>query len=320
MNDVVALGELLIDFTPHGISEQGNTTLEVNPGGAPCNVLSILNKLGNKTEFIGKVGNDGFGKLLKRTLVEEGIGTEGLILSDDYNTTAAFVHLDEKGDRSFSFFRNIGADTMLSEDEVSEELIKNSKVFHFGTLSLTHNPASNATKKAIKIAKENNLLVSFDPNYRPALWNSEEKAKEAIKFGLEQCDILKISDNELEFITGTRDINEGILELKSTYNIKLILVTLGDKGSMYCYNGCIGYRSGFKSNVIDTTGAGDAFCGAMIYKILQVGFENLSVEYLDESLDFANAAASIVITKKGALKSMPDLDEISKVYQNDIIV
>ncbi|MGL5693719.1 MAG: carbohydrate kinase family protein [Peptostreptococcaceae bacterium] len=313
MNDVVALGELLIDFTPHGISEQGNNTLEVNPGGAPCNVLSILNKLGCKTEFIGKVGNDGFGRLLEQTLIDEGIGTDGLILSNEYNTTAAFVHLDENGDRSFSFYRNIGADTMLSEDEVSEELIKNSKVFHFGTLSLTHELARKATKKAVKIAKENNLLVSFDPNYRPLLWDSEERAKEAIIYGLENCDIVKISDNELEFVTGISDINEGIIKLKDTYDIKLILVTLGDKGSMYSYDGCIGYRSGFKAEALDTTGAGDSFCGAMIYKILDKGIDNISIEYLDEALDFANAAASIVITKKGALKSMPNEQDINEV-------
>lgn len=310
MYDVVALGELLIDFTPYGISEQGNSTLEVNPGGAPCNVLSILSKLENKTAFIGKVGNDGFGKLLKSTLEKEGIETKGLVLSNEYNTTAAFVHLDESGDRSFSFYRNLGADTMLEEHEVDDKLIINSKVFHFGTLSLTHEPSKSATKKAIKIAKENGLLISFDPNYRPSLWNSEKEAKEAISYGLSKCDIVKISNDELEFITGIKDLNEAINSVKKEYEIKLILVTLGEKGSMYCYNDCIGYRSGFKSKVVDTNGAGDAFCGAMLHKILEIGIEKIDVKFLDEALDFANLAASIVITRKGALKSMPTKEVI----------
>lgn len=313
MYDVVALGELLIDFTPYGKSNQNNDLLEVNPGGAPCNVLSILSKLGYKTGFIGKVGNDGFGKLLKGVLKNEGISTDGLVLSDEYNTTAAFVHLDENGERSFSFYRNIGADEMLTEDEINVEMIKNSKILHFGTLSMTKDPVKSATKKAIDIAKENGVLISFDPNYRPALWKDEESVKEAIHYGLSKCDILKISDNELEFITNINDVNEAIIEIKNKYNIKLILVTLGEKGSMYWYNNCIGYRSGFKGDVVDTTGAGDTFHGALLSKIVDKDISNIEIDYLDSALDFANAAGSIIVSRKGSLKSMPTLDEINDV-------
>ena len=316
MYDVVALGELLIDFTPYGKSNQNNDVLEVNPGGAPCNVLSMLSNLGYKTGFIGKVGNDGFGKLLKETLDKENISTDGLVLSDEYNTTAAFVHLDENGERSFSFYRNIGADEMLTEDEINEEMIKNSKIFHFGTLSMTNEPVKSATKKAIDIAKENNVLISFDPNYRPALWKNDNLVKEAIEYGLNKCDILKISDNELEFITGMNDMNEAIIEIKNKYDIKLILVTLGENGSMYWYENCIGYRSGFKSEVIDTTGAGDTFHGALLSKIMEIDIDNIDVEYLDYALDFANAAASIVVKRKGALKSMPTKEEINTILED----
>ena len=316
MYDVVALGELLIDFTPYGKSNQNNDVLEVNPGGAPCNVLSMLSNLGYKTGFIGKVGNDGFGKLLKETLDKENISTDGLVLSDEYNTTAAFVHLDENGERSFSFYRNIGADEMLTEDEINEEMIKNSKIFHFGTLSMTNEPVKSATKKAIDISKENNVLISFDPNYRPALWKNDNLVKEAIEYGLNKCDILKISDNELEFITGMNDMNEAIIEIKNKYDIKLILVTLGENGSMYWYKNCIGYRSGFKSEVIDTTGAGDTFHGALLSKIMEIDIDNIDVEYLDYALDFANAAASIVVKRKGALKSMPTKEEINTILED----
>lgn len=313
MYDVIALGELLIDFTPYGKSNQNNDLLEVNPGGAPCNVLAILSKLGYKTGFIGKVGNDGFGKLLKSTLEDEGISTNGLVLSDEYNTTAAFVHLDENGERSFSFYRNMGADEMLTEEEINVDMIKNSKIFHFGTLSMTKNPAKSATKKAVDIARENGVLVSFDPNYRPALWKDEDLAKEAIEYGLSKCDILKISDNELELITNINDVNEAIIEIKNKYNIKLILVTLGEKGSMYWYNNCIGYRRGFEGNVVDTTGAGDTFHGALLSKIVDKDLKNINIAYLDKALDFANAAGSVIVGRKGSLKSMPTLDEINDV-------
>ncbi len=235
-NDVVALGELLIDFTENGVSEQGNKIFEANPGGAPCNVLSMLSNYGKKTAFIGKVGDDQFGNLLKQTIENIGIDTSGVILDKGFNTTLAFVHTMIDGDRDFSFYRKYSADCMLNESEIDENLIKNSKVFHFGTLSMTNETCFMATKKALDIAKNNCLLITFDPNLRKSLWDSLEQAKEKIKFGLNYCDILKISDEELEFLTSEKDIKKGVKIIKSEYDINLIVVTLGKNGSYAFYN------------------------------------------------------------------------------------
>ena len=203
--DVVALGELLIDFTENGLSGQGNPLLEANPGGAPCNVLAMLNRLGKKTAFIGKVGNDQFGKMLKEVVEESGTDVSGLAMDEQVHTTLAFVHTFPDGDREFSFYRNPGADMMLTKEEVDPEIIKNARIFHFGTLSSTHAGVREATRYAIDVAKENGLLVSFDPNLREPLWDSLDQAKEEILYGMSKCDILKISDNEMEFMTGTTD-------------------------------------------------------------------------------------------------------------------
>ncbi|MDD3140820.1 MAG: carbohydrate kinase, partial [Lachnospiraceae bacterium] len=233
--DVIALGELLIDFTMNGVSNQGNQLFEANPGGAPCNVLAMLNKLGKKTAFIGKVGQDQFGKLLKQTLDEIEIDTSHLYMDETVNTTLAFVHTFPDGDREFSFYRKPGADMMLNESEITEEFIKKSKVFHFGTLSMTDEGVRNATKKALKIAKENNLIITFDPNLRPPLWSSLDLAKEQMEYGFEFCDILKISDNEIQFVSGLEDYDEGIHYLQNKYHIPLIVLTLGKEGSRAYY-------------------------------------------------------------------------------------
>ncbi len=208
--DVIAMGELLIDFTMNGRSEQGNNLFEACPGGAPCNVLAMLNKLGKRTAFLGKVGKDQFGALLKDTLDEAGIDTSNLMVDADVNTTLAFVHTFPDGDREFSFYRNPGADMMLTADEVDAEFLKKTRLFHFGTLSMTHEGVRKATKKALDIAKENGLLISFDPNLRPPLWSSLELAKEQMEYGFQFCDILKISDNEIQFVSGKEDYDEGI--------------------------------------------------------------------------------------------------------------
>ncbi len=212
--DVVALGELLIDFTDNGISGQGNTIFEANPGGAPCNVLAMLQKLGNKTAFIGKVGKDIFGTKLKEVLKEVGIDTSGLVMDKKVRTTLAFVQTLKGGDRDFSFYRNPGADMMLEEGDINNSLIKNCKIFHFGTLSMTHKGVRKATKKAIKKAKESGALISFDPNLRPPLWESLDDAKKQVEYGLGQCDILKISDNEIQWFTGEKDFDKGIKKLQ----------------------------------------------------------------------------------------------------------
>ncbi|MCI6464758.1 MAG: carbohydrate kinase [Faecalicatena sp.] len=311
--DVIAMGELLIDFTMNGRSEQGNNLFEACPGGAPCNVLAMLNKLGKRTAFLGKVGKDQFGALLKDTLDEAGIDTSNLMVDADVNTTLAFVHTFPDGDREFSFYRNPGADMMLTADEVDAEFLKKTRLFHFGTLSMTHEGVRKATKKALDIAKENGLLISFDPNLRPPLWSSLELAKEQMEYGFQFCDILKISDNEIQFVSGKEDYDEGIQYLQEKYNIPLILLTLGKDGSRAYYKGMRVERSGFTMKTIETTGAGDTFCGSSLNYILEHGLDNLTEEQLGEMLTFANAAAAVITTRKGAIRAMPEKDEVLKV-------
>ena len=309
--DVIALGELLIDFTMNGQSEQGNNMFEACPGGAPCNVLALLNKMGKKTAFIGKVGKDQFGALLRDTITEAGIDASNLMVDENVNTTLAFVHTFPDGDREFSFYRNPGADMMLTADEVNPEVVKDTKVFHFGTLSMTHEGVREATKKAVETAKANGCLVSFDPN----LWSSLDLAKEQMEYGFEKCDILKISDNEIQFVSGKEDYDEGIAYLQETYNIPLILLTMGKDGSRAYYKGMRVERPGFSVKAIETTGAGDTFCGSSLNYLVDHDFENLTEEQLGEMLTFANAAAALVTTKKGAIKAMPVKEEVLELIQ-----
>ncbi|MBU3840389.1 MAG: carbohydrate kinase [Candidatus Ruminococcus intestinipullorum] len=311
--DVIAMGELLIDFTTYGESNQGNTLFEACPGGAPCNVLSLLAKLGKKTAFLGKVGEDQFGKLLRTTLQSVGIDDSYLLADKEVNTTLAFVHTLEDGDREFSFYRNPGADMMLTEDEVEEEFIKQAKIFHFGTLSMTHEGVRKATKKAIKIAKEAGIFISFDPNLREPLWTSLDLAKEQMEYGFSYCDMLKISDNEIQFVTGVEDYEEGIQYLQEKYHIPIILLTMGKAGSRVYYNGICVEREGKKVQAVDTTGAGDTFCGSILYYLLENDFAHLTEGQLGEMLEFANAAAALVTTKKGAIRSMPSKEEILEI-------
>ena len=309
--DVTALGELLIDFTENGNSAQGNPMLEANPGGAPCNVLAMLEKLGKKTAFIGKVGNDMFGTQLKNAVEEVGIDTRNLVIDNEVHTTLAFVHTYPDGDRDFSFYRNPGADMMLTKDEIQEDLIRDSRIFHFGTLSSTHEGVREATRYAIDVAKEAGCIVSFDPNLRPPLWKSLDDAKAEIEYGLGKCDILKISDNEVEFLFGTTDYDKGAALLKEKYNIPLILITLGKDGSRAYYRGRKVEAAPFlQEHTIETTGAGDTFCASTLNYVLEHGLDDLADENLAELLTFANAAASLITTKKGALRVMPARDEV----------
>ena len=309
--DVTALGELLIDFTENGLSVQSNPLFEANPGGAPCNVLAMLTNLGKKTAFIGKVGEDQFGHLLKKSLDDVGISTENLKMDPEIHTTLAFVHTMPGGDRDFSFYRNPGADMMLRKEEVQEDLIKESRLFHFGTLSCTHNPVKEATYAALDIAKDNGLLITYDPNLRPPLWPSMEDAKREILRGMEYCDVLKISDNEMEFLFGDNDYDRGVAQLQEKYNIPLILVTLGKDGSSAYYRTQKVCVPGFANeNTIETTGAGDTFCACSLNYVLEHGLENLTDDNLTQMLTFANAAASLITTRKGALRVMPTKDEV----------
>lgn len=309
--DVTALGELLIDFTENGTSAQGNPVLEANPGGAPCNVLSMLNRLGHKTNFIGKIGKDMFGDQLEAALKEVGIGTDGLMRDEEVHTTLAFVHTAPDGDREFSFYRNPGADMMLSEDEVDADQIKNSTIFHFGSLSMTDEVCRKATRKAIAIAEEAGVLMSYDPNLREPLWKSMDLAKEQISYGLEHCHILKISDNEIQWLTGKEDYDEGIAMVQEKYNIPLILLSLGKTGSRaYTKNCRVEVPAFIQEHTIETTGAGDTFGACILHYVLEHGWKEYSEAELTEMLTFANAAASIVTTRKGALRVMPTKEEV----------
>ena len=273
--DVTALGELLIDFTENGTSAQGNPIMEANPGGAPCNVLAMLERLGKKTAFIGKVGKDMFGNQLKAAVEEVGIDTRALIMDEEVHTTLAFVHTYPDGDRDFSFYRNPGADMMLTMDEVPDDLIRDSRIFHFGTLSSTHEGVREATRHAI--------------------------------------DVLKISDNEVEFLFDTTDYDKGATLIEEKYHIPLVLITMGKDGSRAYYNGrrveCAPF---LQEHTIETTGAGDTFCASILNYVLEHGLEDLSDENLMEMLTFANAGASLITTRKGALRVMPTREEVEE--------
>lgn len=313
MYDVVALGEVLMDMTPHGCSELGNQLYEANPGGAPCNVLTMLRKTGKRTGFIGKVGKDIFGYQLKAILESEGIDTKGLCMSDNYRTTLAFVNIDETGERDFAFYRNPGADMMLTKEDINIDMIKNCSIFHFGTLSMTNKAVKEATQTAVSYAKEHHKIISFDPNLRPPLWNTLDEAKQAMHYGCSLCNILKIEDEELMFMTDTNTIEQGVAALQKDYRIKLILVTRGAKGSMAFANGFHVEKKAYLNPItVDTTGAGDTFCGCCLSYILDHSLEKLIEDELMEMLSLANAAASIVTTRRGAIKAMPSMDEIQQ--------
>ncbi|MCR5507616.1 MAG: carbohydrate kinase [Lachnospiraceae bacterium] len=315
--DVVAVGELLIDMTMNGKSAQGNALYEANPGGAPCNVLAMLKKLGHKVAFIGKVGDDIFGHELKGVLDEVGICPGGLIIDKDARTTLAFVKTFEDGDRDFSFYRNPGADMLLRKEDIDTDLIRKARIFHFGTLSMTHEGVREATMYALTEAKKAGALISFDPNLREPLWNSLDEAKEQVLEGLKHCDILKISDNEIQWLTGKDDYVDGVEWIFERSDVRLMTVSLGKCGSMAFY------RKGrdmayiksqaapfLSKDTIETTGAGDTFGGCILHFVLTKGIEALDEKDLQEMLIYANAAASIITTRRGALRVMPAPDEI----------
>ena len=316
--DVTALGELLVDFTENGTSPQGNFLMEANPGGAPCNVLAMLSKLGHRTSFVGKVGADMFGEMLRQAVEEAGIDTSGLVEDRNVNTTLAFVHTLEDGDREFSFYRNPGADMMLTSADVKEELLRECRIFHFGTLSMTAEGCRKATEDSIDLAKHAGALISFDPNLREPLWDSLATAKERILYGLEHCDILKISDNEIEWLTGEVDHRRAAERLKAKYDIPLILVSLGKRGSIALSDAAFAEAPGHKVDTIETTGAGDTFCACVLHYILEKGFRMYQKAELEEMLTFANAAAALVTTRKGALSVMPEPEEIEALIRRGI--
>ncbi len=308
MYDVVALGELLIDFAPVSTDESGYPTIKAQPGGAPGNFLAALQKYGCSTALIGKVGADSFGKLLLGTMTEKGISTQGIITDPTVFTTLAFVTLDAIGNREFSFARKPGADTCLTAEEVPYDLLDGCSVFHFGTLSLTSEPARTATRKAVAYAKEHGKLISFDPNLRKPLWPNDEAAKEQMEWGLHQSDIVKISDEEIEFLWGLFP-EEGAQKLLNEYGVRLVYATLGPKGCHFANrNGCGEVASPAGIHVVDTTGAGDIFGGSAMSRFLRLAKapEELTVEEMRAVTRFACCAASLSTQTHGGINSVPE--------------
>ncbi len=312
--DVVALGELLIDFAGTGSDADGYPALAAHPGGAPGNFLAALARYGARTAFIGKVGEDAFGGMLRKTLADAGIDINGVVSDPEFFTTLAFVTIDSTGDRSFSFARKPGADTQLKFEEINLELLGNTRVFHFGTLSLTDEPARSATIEAVKYAKEHGAMITFDPNLRMPLWRNCDDARREILWGLGQADVVKISGEELEFLWECTP-EAGAEKLLREFGVKLAMVTLGADG---CYmlnrnGGCRVAAPDLKP--VDTTGAGDIFGGSAVSRILAAGVEpeNLSVPQLKEIAGFASAAASLSTLKHGGISSIPDIEDVLKM-------
>ena len=315
MKDVVALGELLIDFAPVSTDEGGYPTLKAQPGGAPGNFLAALQKYGCSTALLGKVGDDTFGRLLVGTLNERGIETRGIVMDPAVFTTLAFVTLDATGNRSFSFARKPGADTCLRTDELDLSLLDECRVFHFGTLSLTSEPARSATRAAIAYAKEHGKLISFDPNLRKPLWPSDDAAKEQIEWGLHQADIVKISDEEIEFLWGLSP-EEGAQKLLAEYGVRLVYATLGPKGCHFANaQGCGEVASPSGIHVVDTTGAGDIFGGSAMSQFLKLGKapEALTVEELRAVTRFACCAASLSTQTHGGIGSVVEESLVNSI-------
>lgn len=313
--DVVAIGELLIDFTCAAVDADGYPTMVAHPGGAPTNFLAALSKFGAKTALMCKVGNDAFGKMLTGTMEQIGVDTTGFVVDDSVFTTLAFVTLDENGDRSFSFARKPGADTQIKAEELKLSLIDQTKVFHFGTLSLTDEPARSATQAAIAYAKQQGKLITYDPNLRKPLWKDLETAKEQLIWGLHQADVVKISDEEVDFLFGL-GVREGAQHILDTCGVKLVFVTCGADGCFFSNGSASGHVPGLSGlKVVDTTGAGDIFGGSAVWKLLQLGKapETLSETELWEVTRFACASAGLSTTKAGGVSSVPTYENITKV-------
>ena len=309
MYDVVALGELLIDFTTIRADSDGYPTMAAHPGGAPANFLAAIAKFGGKAAMLGKVGTDTFGKLLTSTLREVGIETKGIVASDDFFTTLAFVTLDANGDREFAFARKPGADTQLSFDELELSLLDETRVFHFGTLSLTGEPSRTTTYRAVEYAREHGKLITFDPNLRKPLWRELDEAKQQMLWGLAHADVVKISDEEVEFLFGL-GVQEGAQYILEHFPVKLVFVTCGPDGCWFQNKNASGHVDSLRNiKVVDTTGAGDIFGGSAVWKLLQTGKapEALDEAALREIVSFACTAAGLSTTKPGGISSVPDM-------------
>ncbi len=322
--DIVALGELLIDFTEAGKSSSGKKLFEQNPGGAPANLLTVAAHMGYQTEFIGKVGADMHGDFLKKTLEEEGIGTRYLIQDESFFTTLAFVEIAENGERHFSFSRKPGADTQLRAEELNQQLLENCKIFHFGALSLTNEPSRTATIEAVKGAKAAGVLISYDPNYRESLWFDKQTAVSQMKSMIPYADIMKVSDEELVLLTGVEDYNKAVTQLLEL-GPKLVAVTLGSDGVLLAREYKREKVEGFKVNAIDTTGAGDSFWGGFLSEYLkqEKSLEEFTWEEIKNCAVYGNATAALCVQRRGGIPAIPKKKEVEqfinmKSYFSDI--
>jgi fructokinase len=315
--DVVALGELLIDFTPAGRSASGGALFEQNPGGAPANVLAALTRLGGRGAFIGKVGADQFGRFLKCVLEGQGVHTQGLRFTSGAGTTLAFVHLDAQGNRSFSFCRKPGADILLEAADVDLALLDHCRVFHFGSLSLTDEPSRTATMHAVRHARKLGKIISYDPNWRPPLWKDDAAAKEGMTAGLAFADILKIADAELEMLSGEKDIGRAARSLLDR-GIKIVLATLGPEGCYFQSRTGAGHVPAFPVKAVDTTGCGDAFLGGFLHRLClsRQAPEEISAAELTDMIRFSNAVGALCATRKGAIPAMPSPAEVQALLRS----
>ena len=311
MQGVITLGEALIDFTP--LDDQ-NMDFRKNPGGAPANVAVALSRLGVDVSFVGKVGDDVLGNFLAGKLQSEEVNIDNLILTEEAKTAITFVTLDETGDRSFDFYINPSADRFLRADEIEDRLFAENKIYHFGSISLIDEPARTATKKGIELAHQNEMLVSYDPNLREMLWESLAEAKEIILSVMNQVDLVKVSEEELEFLTGEKDIKKGAEILKAEYDIPLLFITCGSEGSYY-YKDEIGFVEAFKVEAVDTTGAGDAFMSGVLYNFNQneLTVAEIDNDFLEKTLKFANYSGSLAASASGAMAALPTLEEVQKL-------
>lgn len=319
MYDIITIGEMLIDFTPYMTVKYEKQVFQQNPGGAPANVACVMARLGLKASFIGKVGKDQFGLACKNALRDAGVDTSNLILSDKHLTTLAFVSLDSGGNRDFAFYRNnTTADVNLTDSDIKEGIWEQAKVFHFGSVALTHEPAKSAILNTIERAKKSGVIISYDPNLRLPLWKSSDEAKSIILETLKYADILKLSDEEFVFLFGTQDEAHIAQKLKTDYNIKLLAITKGSKGSAIYHNGKVYNGFAYDVETIDTTGAGDSFAAGLLYHIIKIGksIDQICDYEVSEMLDFSNALGSLVTTKKGAISAIPTIDEIEHCMKN----
>ena len=314
--DIVALGELLIDFTEAGYGASGMKLFEQNPGGAPANLLTVVSHMGFKTSFIGKVGNDMHGLFLKRTLEQEGIGTDSLIVDDSVFTTLAFVEIDKNGERNFSFARKPGADTQLKAEELNQELLKNCKIFHFGSLSLTDDSAKKATQEAVRIAGDAGAVISYDPNYRASLWPDPAAAVAAMKSMIPMVDVMKVSDEESLLLTGESDY-ESAADVLLSMGPQLVAITLGADGVLIATKEDKKVVSGYQVDTVDTTGAGDSFWGGFLsgFLTLNKNLDELSWDEICACAQQGNAVAALCVQKRGGIPALPAKEEVEKLLK-----